>query len=173
MCSLSSGLLKKRLQGSFASGRRLEFEECIAKLNVDFARIQEGRQRSNVTRQVGRYFVVSAAADRGHGGLEASVHHKHVSNPKHIITLLSDSRRLVVRLSERQCQLDLIVLHAPTSGQTSETKNQASLWWENTLQELIALELLPFSILCVWMRMVELVPTRASRLEMLRVRWRM
>ena len=41
------------------------------------------------------------------------------------------------------------VLHAPPSGQTSETKHQASLWWENTLQELIALELLPFSILCV------------------------
>ena len=30
-----------------------------------------------------------------------------------------------------------------------QTKNQASLWWENTLQELVALELLPFSILCV------------------------
>ena len=125
------------------------FEECIANLNVDFAGIQEGRQRSSVTRQVGRYFVVSTAADRGHGGPEAWVHHKHVSNPKHIITLLSDSRRLVVRLSERQCQLDLMVLHAPPSGQTSETKHQASLWWANTLQELIALELLPFSILCV------------------------
>ena len=55
----------------------------------------------------------------------------------------------MVRLSERQCQLDLVVLHAPPSSQTSETKHQASLWWENTLQELIALELLPFSILCV------------------------
>ena len=40
-------------------------------------------------------------------------------------------------------------LHAPPSGQTSKTKNQASLWWENTLQELIVLELLPSSILCV------------------------
>ena len=38
---------------------------------------------------------------------------------------------------------------APPSGQTSETKHQASLRWENTLQEMIALELLPFSILCV------------------------
>ena len=112
MCSLSSRLLKKEAAGFFASGRRLEFEECIANFNVDFVGIQEGRQRSSVTRQVGRYFVVSAAADRGHGGPEAWVHHKHVSNPKHIITLLSDSRRLVVRLSERQCQLDLIVLHA-------------------------------------------------------------
>ena len=143
--------IEKEAAGFFASGRRLEFEERIANLNVDFAGIQEGRQRSSVIRQVGRYFVVSAAADRGHGGPEAWLHHKHVSNPKHIITLLSDSRRrrLVVRLSERRCQLDLIVLHAPPSGQTSETKNQASLWWENTLQELIALELLPFSILCV------------------------
>ena len=61
--------VEKEAAGFFASGRRLEFEECIANLNVDFAGIQEGRQRSSVTRQVGRYFVVSAAA------------HKHVSNP--------------------------------------------------------------------------------------------
>ena len=87
-----------------------------------FAGIQDGRQRASVTRQVGTYFVVSAAADRGHGGPEAWVHHKHVSNPKHIITLLSDSRRLVVRLSERQCQLDLVVLHAPPSGQNISDK---------------------------------------------------
>ena len=84
--------IEKEDAGFFASGRRLEFEECIANLNVDFAGIQEGRQRASVTRQVGRYFVVSAAADRGHSGPEAWVHHKHVSNPKHIITLLSDSR---------------------------------------------------------------------------------
>ena len=46
------------------------------------------------------YFVVSAAADRGNGGPEARIHGTRVSKPKHIITLLSDSRRLVVRLSE-------------------------------------------------------------------------
>ena len=56
---------EKEAAGFFASGRRLEFEECIANLNVDFVGIQEGRQRSSVTRQVGRYFVVSAAADLG------------------------------------------------------------------------------------------------------------
>ena len=60
--------VEKEAAGFFASGRRLEFEERVANLNVDYAGIQEGRQRSSVTRQVGRYFVVSAAADRGHGG---------------------------------------------------------------------------------------------------------
>ena len=82
---------------------------------------------------------MSAAADRGNGGPEAWIHRTRVSKPKHIITLLSDSRRQVVRLSERHCQLDLIVLHAPTAGQTSESKNQASLWLEHTLQELLPL----------------------------------
>ena len=74
MCSLFQPAIEQEAAGFFASGRRLEFEECIANLNVDFAGIQEGRQRSSVTRQVGRYFVVSAAADRGHGGPEAWVH---------------------------------------------------------------------------------------------------
>ena len=93
--------------------------------------------------------MVSAAADRGNGGPEAWIHRAHVSKPKHIITLLSDSRRLVVRLSDKHCQLDLIVLHALPAGQTSETKNQASLWWD-TLQELLALDLLPLqSCVCV------------------------
>ena len=131
---------EKHAAGFFASGRRLEFEKRI---------IQEGRQRSSATRQVGRYFVVSAAADRGNCGPEAWIHRAHVSKPNPPITLLPDSRRLVVRLSEIDCQLDLIVLHAPPAGQTSETKNQASLWWEHTLQQLLALDLLPFSILCV------------------------
>ena len=54
--------IEKEAAGFFASGRRLEFEECIANLNVDSAGIQEGWQRSSVTRQVGRYFVVSASA---------------------------------------------------------------------------------------------------------------
>ena len=49
--------VEKEAAGFFASGRRLEFEECIANLNVGFGGIQEGRQRSSVTRQVGRYFV--------------------------------------------------------------------------------------------------------------------
>ena len=122
--------IEKEAAGFFASGRRVEFEECIANLNVDCAGIQEARQRSGVTRQVGRYFVVSAAADRFHSGPEAWVHHKHVLQPKTHYHSLSDSRRLVVRLSEWQCQLDLIVLHAPPSSQTSETKHQASLWWK-------------------------------------------
>ena len=39
---------------------------------------------------------------------------------------------VVVHLFEVHCQLDSIVLHAPPAGQTSETKNQASLWWEHT-----------------------------------------
>ena len=70
-------------------------------------------------------------------------------------------RTFVVRLSEKQCQLDLIVLHALPAGQTPETKNQASLWWEHTLQELLALDLLPFSLLCV------------DELATRRVRWKM
>ena len=129
----------------------LNLRKRFAELEVDFAGIQEGRQRASTTRQVGSYFVVSAAAERGNGGPEAWIHRKHVSKPKHIIIMimLSDSRRLVVRLSEKHCQLDLIVLHAPTAGQTSESKNQASLWWEHTLQELLVLNLLPFSLLCV------------------------
>ena len=36
MCSLSSPAIEKEAAGFFASGRRLEFEECIANLNVDF-----------------------------------------------------------------------------------------------------------------------------------------
>ena len=71
--------------------------------------------------------LLSAAAERGNGGTEALIHRKHVSTPKHIIIMLSDSRRLVVRLPKKHCQLDLIVLHAPAAGQTSESKNQASL----------------------------------------------
>ena len=72
-CAHLPAVIVKEAAGFFASGRKLEFEECIAKLNVDFAGIQEGRQRSSVTRQV--HFVESAAADRGHGGPEAWVHH--------------------------------------------------------------------------------------------------
>ena len=53
--------IEKEAAWFFAGGRRLEFEERIANMNVDVGGIQESRQRSSVTRQVGRYFVVSAA----------------------------------------------------------------------------------------------------------------
>ena len=78
MCSPSSPLSNKLLLFLFASGHRLEFEKRIADLEVDFADIQEGRQRSSATRQVGKNFVVSASADRGNGGPEAWIHHAHV-----------------------------------------------------------------------------------------------
>ena len=124
MCSPSSPLLKKRLLVSSLVAADLSSRIVLLTRNVDFAGIQEGRQRSSATRQVGRYFIISTAADRGYGGPEAWVHRAQISKPKHIITVLSASRRLVVRHSEMHCQLDLIsVARASTACQTSETKN--------------------------------------------------
>ena len=114
-CAHLPAQCRKSCSCFFACGRRLEFEKRIAGF-------QESRQRSSATRQVGKYFVVSTAADRGNGAPEAWIHRAHVSKPKHIITLLTDSKRLVVRLSEKHCQLGLIVLYALPVGQTSEAQ---------------------------------------------------
>ena len=87
--------VEKAATGFLASGRRLEFEKRIAELEVDFAGIQEGRQRASTTRQVGSHLFccVSCGRNAANGVPEAWIHRKHVSKPKHIIIMLSDARR--------------------------------------------------------------------------------
>ena len=173
MCSPSSLLLKKQLLVSLPVAACLNCEKRIAELEVDFAGTQEGRQRTSTTRQVGSYFVVSAAAERGNGGPKAWIHQKHVSKPKHIIIMLSDSRRLVVRLSEKLLSAGSDCVACAYGWSNVGVQESGIIVVGAHAPRIACSEFAALFALVCGCQWHGLVPLRADRLAVHRVRWKM
>ena len=123
--------LYPRLEEGAFSFRRMQLEQTFSDARLSVVGIQESRSRDDAVRK-GRFFVMIASqASSGAGGMELWVHQTVFLGEPSWFVLLSQPRRLVVRVMTVAGPVIFVVLHALDAAAGEEAIGR---WWDETAQ---------------------------------------
>ena len=136
-------------------GKLHYLQEQFKALELHIVGIQEARTDECFSGRKADFLRLASGHDHGHLGTELWISRitpyawtgqkPHYFQPRHLITIHKDPRRLIVRVTTQILDCIFAVLHGPQSGRPQEEREQ---WWDETTAMILKYQsLAPFVVL--------------------------